>query len=84
MTFASCGDPVQEFVRDVTSGRRFPTEGAYDDQQVRSQARIELDEIPIVHPDAAGIDIGAEEIFIAVPRIATSIRSVELAPSLET
>jgi hypothetical protein len=23
--------------------------------------------LPIMHPDAAGIDIGAEEIFVAVP-----------------
>ena len=67
MTSASCGDPVQEFVRDVTCGPQVPAEGAYDDQQVQSQAKMSGRMLPILYPDAAGIDIGAEEIFVAVP-----------------
>lgn len=33
--------------------------------------------LPLLHPDAAGLDIGAEEIFVAVPadRAADSVRS---------
>jgi transposase len=33
--------------------------------------------LPVMHPDAAGVDIGAEEIFVAVPadRAADSVRS---------
>lgn len=33
--------------------------------------------LPLLHPDAAGVDIGAEEIFVAVPadRDAESVRS---------
>jgi transposase len=35
--------------------------------------------LPVLHPDAAGIEIGAEEVFVAVPphRAAESIRSFE-------
>src|SRR5258708_10626082 len=34
--------------------------------------------LPVMHPDAAGVDIGAEEIFVAVPaeRDAGPVRSV--------
>ena len=35
--------------------------------------------LPVLHPDAAGIDIGAEEIFVAVPagsRTTDSVRSI--------
>src|SRR5271169_3078663 len=33
--------------------------------------------LPVLHPDAAGVDIGAEEIFVAVPadRAADAVRS---------
>jgi transposase len=33
--------------------------------------------LPVLHPDAAGVDIGAEEIFVAVPadRAADPVRS---------
>jgi hypothetical protein len=33
--------------------------------------------LPVLHPDAAGLDIGAEEIFVAVPadRAADPVRS---------
>jgi transposase len=39
----------------------------------RSGARM----LPVLHPDAAGIDIGAEEMFVAVPpdRDSDSVRS---------
>jgi hypothetical protein len=30
--------------------------------------------LPVMHPDAAGVDIGAEEIFVAVPASVTRIR----------
>jgi len=35
--------------------------------------------LPVLHPDAAGIDIGAEEVFVAVPpdRTAEPVRSFE-------
>ena len=35
--------------------------------------------LPVLHPDAAGIDIGAEEVFVAVPpdRAAEPVRSFE-------
>jgi len=34
--------------------------------------------LPVLHPDAAGIDIGAEEIYVAVPdRAEHSVRSSE-------
>ena len=28
---------------------------------------LQLDGLPTIHPDAAGIDLGAEEIVVAVP-----------------
>jgi len=31
------------------------------------KSRKQKNELPILHPDAAGVDIGAEEIFVAVP-----------------
>ena len=35
--------------------------------------------LPMMHPDAAGVDIGAEEIFVAVPadRDVESVRSFD-------
>jgi transposase len=33
----------------------------------RSRSKLSGRMLPIMHPDAAGIDIGAEEIFVAVP-----------------
>lgn len=45
-----------------------PAEGAYDDdQQFQGKPRSSGRMLPILHPDAAGIDIGAEELFVAVP-----------------
>jgi hypothetical protein len=65
VTSVLCGDPVQEFVRDVTSGRRFQQKEPTMTSRSRSKLRGRM--LPIMHPDAAGIDIGAEEIFVAVP-----------------
>ena len=33
----------------------------------KAKPRLSGRMLPIMHPDAAGIDIGAEEIFVAVP-----------------
>ena len=43
----------------------------------RSKASSRM--LPLLHPDAAGVDIGAEEIFVAVPadRAEESVRSLE-------
>jgi hypothetical protein len=47
--------------------------------------------LPVLHPDAAGIDVGAEEVFVAVPhttvrpsRYARSRRSLEIFTILPT
>jgi hypothetical protein len=40
--------------------------------------------LPVLHPDAAGIDIGAQEMFVAVHRIEMQILSGPSAHSLET
>jgi hypothetical protein len=32
-----------------------------------NKRRKRQNELPVLHPDAAGVDIGAEEIFVAVP-----------------
>jgi transposase len=38
-----------------------------------------VQDLPVLHPDAAGIDVGASEIFVAVPadRDAEPVRSFE-------
>jgi hypothetical protein len=54
----ACGDPVQEFVRDVTSAK----------------PRLSGQMLPILHPDAAGIDIGAEEIKFSDQTIRPSLQ----------
>jgi hypothetical protein len=61
VTAASCGDPVQEFVRDVTSGRRFQQREPTMTSKSKAKPRLSGRMLPILHPDAAGIDIGAEE-----------------------
>jgi hypothetical protein len=30
-----------------------------------------MDQLPVLHPDAAGVDMRAGEIFVAVPQIVT-------------
>ena len=32
-----------------------------------SKGKKRIEQLPVLHPDAAGVDIGAEEIFVAVP-----------------
>jgi len=46
----------------------------------KAKPRLSGRMLPIMHPDAAGIDIGAEEIFVAVPpdRSVDSIHSLEI------
>jgi transposase len=73
-------DPVQEFARLVTSGPRVPAEGAWSTTQERNRQGRELAGCcQCFHPDAAGIDVGAEELFVAVPpdRAAEPVRSFE-------
>src|SRR5436309_11386385 len=36
-------------------------------RKIKSKGKGSARMLPILHPDAAGIDIGAEEIFVAVP-----------------
>jgi transposase len=42
-----------------------------------SKSKKRMEQIPVLHPDAAGVDIGADEIFVAVPadRDAKPVRS---------
>jgi len=48
-------------------------------KEARSKGRRSVQMLPVLHADAAGIDIGAEEIFVAVPaeRAANPVRSFE-------
>jgi hypothetical protein len=71
------GDPVQEFARFVTLGRRPQQKGVTDDQEELAESKGGSRMLPVMQPDAAGVDIGAEEIFVAVPadRAADSVRS---------
>jgi hypothetical protein len=36
-------------------------------KKTKSKAKGSCRMLPVMHPDAAGVDIGAEEIFVAVP-----------------
>jgi transposase len=68
VTTAFGGDPVQEFACFVTSGRRFrQKEEPVMAKKSKSKGKGTGRMLPVLHPDAAGIDIGAEEIFVAVP-----------------
>ena len=48
-------------------------------KKTKSKAKGSCRMLPVMHPDAAGVDIGAEEIFVAVPadRDAESVRSFD-------
>ena len=76
------GDPVQEFARLVTSGRGFRQKDLQMAQRNRRKGKTKGTGrmLPVLHPEAAGIDIGAEELFVAVSpdRSAESVRSFEL------
>jgi transposase len=77
MTSASGGDLVQEFARFVTLGRRFQQKEPCMTGKSKSKTKVGSRMLPVMHADAAGIDIGAEEIFVAVPaeRAEESVRS---------
>lgn len=47
--------------------------------QTRHKGKGGIRMLPVLHPDAAGIDVGAKELFVAVPpdRAAESVRSFE-------
>jgi transposase len=48
-------------------------------KKTKSKAKGSCRMLPVMHPDAAGVDIGAEEIFVAVPadRDVESVRSFD-------
>src|SRR5438552_18830947 len=48
-------------------------------KKTKSRAKGSCRMLPVMHPDAAGVDIGAEEIFVAVPadRDVESVRSFD-------
>ena len=63
LTFVVSDDDLDwEFVFDSHFGH--PTGSSEEPMVKRSKKRCE--ELPILHPDAAGIDVGASELFVAV------------------
>src|SRR6266852_6588641 len=63
MTLVSSDDDLDwEFVFDSRLGH--PTGSSEEPMVKRSKNRCE--ELPILHPHAAGIDVGASELFVAV------------------
>lgn len=70
-------DPVQEFAFFVTSGRRFRRKEECMESSKRGRRKTAARLLPVLHPDAAGIDVGAEEVYVAVPpdRTKKSVRS---------
>jgi hypothetical protein len=60
MTSASGGDLVQEFARFVTLGRRFQQKEPCMAGKSKSKTKVGSRMLPVMHADAAGIDIGAE------------------------
>ena len=68
MTSAICGDPVQEFVRDVTLGRGLQQKEPKMTRKPQIKSRPSGRMLPVMRHDAAGIDIGAEELFVEIGR----------------
>jgi hypothetical protein len=68
------GDPVQEFARLVTSGRRSQQRGPEMEKKSKSKGKSSGWMLPVMHPDAAGVDIGAEEILSQSLQSVTRIR----------
>ena len=63
MTLVSSDDDLDwEFAFDSRLGH--PAGSSEEPMAKRSKKRCE--ELPILHPDAAGIDVGASELFVAV------------------
>jgi transposase len=71
------GDPVQEFARFVNLGPQVPAESGLTSKKSKSKGKGNGRMLPVLHADTAGIDIGAEEIFVAVSaeRTPESVRS---------
>jgi len=46
-------------------------------KSIKKKGKASKSMLPVLHPDAAGVDIGAEEIFVAVPadRASEPVRS---------
>jgi transposase len=64
MMLTSGDNLVQEFAFDPHRGA---AQLAEPGGCMPSKRRKRQNELPVLHPDAAGVDIGAEEIFVAVP-----------------
>src|SRR3954470_4038300 len=86
VTYRSVMTPFQRRSRSGvcshrTLGPQVPAEGAYMAQRKKRKDKgaggVRM--LPVLHPDAAGIDIGAEEVFVAVSpdRAAEPVRSFE-------
>jgi hypothetical protein len=65
MTFAVGDDLVQEFAFDPHLGRFTRSIQEVFVSKKNQKRRSEM--LPVLHPDAAGVDVGAEELFVAVP-----------------
>ena len=65
MTFAAGNDLVQEFAFNPHLGRFTRSIKEVFMSKKSQKRRSEM--LPVLHPDAAGVDIGAEELFVAVP-----------------
>jgi hypothetical protein len=66
MTLVSFDDDFDwEFAFDSRLGH--PTGSSQEPMAKRSKKRCE--ELPILHPDAVGIDVGASELFVAVSAV---------------
>jgi hypothetical protein len=48
-----------------------------------TKRKKKVQDLHVLHPDAAGIDVGASEIFVAVPATATLSQCAVLQPLLE-
>jgi hypothetical protein len=64
MTFANGDDLDWEFAFVRTLG--IPT-GENPEDLMPTKRRKRVQDLPVLHPDAAGIDVGANELFVAVP-----------------
>ena len=65
MTFAVGDDLVQEFAFDPHLGQFTRSIKEVFVSKKSQKRRSEM--LPVLHPDTAGVDIGAEELFVAVP-----------------
>jgi len=63
MTFANGDDLDWEFAFVRTLGIR----PAKPEDLMSTKRKKRVQDLPVLHPDAAGIDVGANELFVAVP-----------------